>query len=785
MNGGAEAGSAPGCRGSRSRHGARRPVAWLAWLAAALVVVPAADASYPAIQAHRGGPLVNGVPRFPENTLPAFRHAAHAEHAVLELDVKLTKDDVPVVIHDDTPDRTTTCDERRAVRSYTLAELRRCRADVLGTPGSTPTRRVVGSTVRIPTLAQVLRLARRTRARVNLEIKNLPTDNDFDPTAAFADHVIDAIARSQLPHGRLIVQSFLPQNLTRVEERLPDVETSLLTLDANQAAGPAVAAGAGFEWVSPQFPVDAPYVSAAHDRGLRVVPYTLDTPAAVRAAARAGVDELITNDPAMARRALRPFRLANPRVPPPPTRARCRRLRAHRTVPVVENLDPRRRAPRVFAMQLKQEVRHVRSYASFRAKMDCMIRQYVVPRLAKRRPNLVAFSEDVGLATLATGSRGRAARRAAAAGAGALAIPAEVANAYAGPLSAYRARFPRAVLGNSAPFLAATDTFARGWMQTFSDMARRYRIYIAGSANQAPFRESTDRHEIDLFRDPDLPRPRSVYVATSPRVFNEAFVWGPHDMRRGGPRPLRNVVQRNRKVPLTPLEQFLNITPGPARGADAIENLRPYRLPGTRARIGIATSLPAFQYGPRRAKPCANVAVTYMRCLDRLGANLVLQDEANPGPWAANGGGGYWQPLEWMGSTWRAVADRSVDFAYNVTPHLVGNLADLPFDGQTAITQRGLWGGRRCTYIGNARLHPADGDPASARRYAGRKREFLALLPWVVKDGSRTRLRRIGAKLAASRGRLANDYVEGAAVADLPFPPGRHRRACATSRRRR
>jgi hypothetical protein len=180
-------------------------VAWLAWLAAALVVVPAADASYPAIQAHRGGPLVNGVPRFPENTLPAFRHAAHAEHAVLELDVKLTKDDVPVVIHDDTPDRTTTCDERRAVRSYTLAELRRCRADVLGTPGSTPTRRVVGSTVRIPTLAQVLRLARRTRARVNLEIKNLPTDNDFDPTAAFADHVIDAIARSQLPHGRLIV----------------------------------------------------------------------------------------------------------------------------------------------------------------------------------------------------------------------------------------------------------------------------------------------------------------------------------------------------------------------------------------------------------------------------------------------------------------------------------------------------------------------------------------------------------------------------------------------------
>jgi hypothetical protein len=166
-------------------------------------------------------------------------------------------------------------------------------------------------------------------------------------------------------------------------------------------------------------------------------------------------------------------------------------------------------------------------------------------------------------------------------------------------------------------------------------------------------------------------------VATGPQVYNEAFVWAPRDARADGPRPLRNVVQRNRKVPLVPVEEFLDITPGPATGPDAIENLRPYRLPGTRARIGIATSLPAFAYGPAGAKPCANVAVTYMRCLDRLGINLVLQDEANPGTWTANGGNGYWQPLEWMGSTWRAAADPSVRFAYDVTPHLVGNLGNL------------------------------------------------------------------------------------------------------------
>ena len=74
-----------------------------------------------------------------------------------------------------------------------------------------------------------------------------------------------------------------------------------------------------------------------------------------------------------------------------------------------------------------------------------------------------------------------------------------------------------------------------------------------------------------------------------------------------------------------------------------------------------------------------------MRCLDRLGANVVMQDEANPGQWTGEDGDGIqkWQPLSWMTSTWRAAADRSVSFDYNVTPHLVGNLADLTFDGQT------------------------------------------------------------------------------------------------------
>ena len=75
----------------------------------------------PEIHAHRGGPLVGGIPAFAEQTMPAFHHAAFAQRAVLELDVKLTSDRVPVVIHDPTVDRTT--DGSGRVQDLTAAEL--------------------------------------------------------------------------------------------------------------------------------------------------------------------------------------------------------------------------------------------------------------------------------------------------------------------------------------------------------------------------------------------------------------------------------------------------------------------------------------------------------------------------------------------------------------------------------------------------------------------------------------------------------------------------------------
>jgi glycerophosphoryl diester phosphodiesterase len=102
-------------------------------LALSLLAAAPAGAS-PYVHAHRGGSLETSggsqVPRFAENTLPAFEAAADAGF-VLELDVKLTSDDVPVVIHDATLDRTTDC--TGPVRLKTLAQIRHCEVDIIGT----------------------------------------------------------------------------------------------------------------------------------------------------------------------------------------------------------------------------------------------------------------------------------------------------------------------------------------------------------------------------------------------------------------------------------------------------------------------------------------------------------------------------------------------------------------------------------------------------------------------------------------------------------------------------
>lgn len=90
----------------------------------------------------------------PENTLAAFRLAAELGVNAIELDIQLTADGAPVVLHDDTLDRTT--DRRGPVAALTLAELRGADAGARFTPDAGRTFPFRGQELRVPTLGEVL-----------------------------------------------------------------------------------------------------------------------------------------------------------------------------------------------------------------------------------------------------------------------------------------------------------------------------------------------------------------------------------------------------------------------------------------------------------------------------------------------------------------------------------------------------------------------------------------------------------------------------------------------------
>lgn len=454
--------------------------------------------------------------------------------------------------------------------------------------------------------------------------------------------------------------------------------------------------------------------------------------------------------------------------------------------------DPHPGAVRAFAIQFDQHPADMVSASSYSRAIACVMRWEVEPYLAHGRPNLVVFDEDVGLEALAIGPRGTKARYLLRHGTKScqgqpfpcqtLAALSALDNGYSRALKYLEARFPHLSKQLGRAFVAGTDEFARVFMGTMAAAARRYHVYIVASNSQAPFALTRNRQAVAALRDPATPGVHAVYAPTSAHVYDQTFLWGPSAVHRDAPAPVANLLAVNKKVPLTSFEQALGFMPGPSTGAAAVRNLEPYRIPGTHARLGFATSLPAFAYGNPRGPACHNVASTYMRCLNHLQANVVIQADANDGEWTGPDGSDsaeHWQPLSWMGSAWRAVSDPTVHFAYAVNPMMVGNLADTPFDGQSAILERGRLGGG-CHYVGNGRFIPGQDDPA-LRSYAGNKPQFLTLARWVVSDRARAAMRTIGSELAAGQGPY--HYVQTALIADLPFPVDRTRRGCVMAGR--
>ena len=239
--------------------------------------------SYPIVVAHRGASV-----DYPENTLSSFAGALDAGADVVETDVRLTADGVPVVFHDGEVSRTT--DGHGFVHELTLGEIKALDASA----GK-------GKRAEIPTLREVLDLV-SGRAGINLEIKNLPGEPAFDsPREATVQAALKEVEAAGFS-GPVLVSSFNWLTIERARGLAPDVPTGFLTVGAiDPRACVVYATTAGHEFVLPEIPAllaaGAGFVAEAHDAGIRVGTWTVDDPENLRTLFSWGVDAVASNDP--------------------------------------------------------------------------------------------------------------------------------------------------------------------------------------------------------------------------------------------------------------------------------------------------------------------------------------------------------------------------------------------------------------------------------------------------------------------------------------------------------
>ncbi len=239
----------------------------------------------PLILGHRGASAYA-----PENTLAAFRRALELGADGFELDVTLSADGVPVVIHDDTVDRTT--DGSGLVAGLALAQLQQLEAGFHARFGAEFTGE------RIPTLAEVF-AELGPRALVNVELKRDPS-----PGRELAGKVVELIHAHSLER-RVLLSSFYYDNLQRARQADPTLPVGLL-YDPSEPGRILQA------WLKPGVRPEAHHphyrlVGALtlrwyRRRGYRVNVWTVNAEADLRRLMRLGVDGLITDRPDVAAR---------------------------------------------------------------------------------------------------------------------------------------------------------------------------------------------------------------------------------------------------------------------------------------------------------------------------------------------------------------------------------------------------------------------------------------------------------------------------------------------------
>ena len=228
------------------------------------------------IAAHRGDSS-----RAPENTLPAFAEAFRASPEFVEADVQLTLDGQPVIMHDETVDRTT--DGSGAVSDHTLDEIRALDAGSWYDPAFTGTQ--------VPTLDEFLDALADSRKKALLELKGHWVASDIETI------MVGIYARGV--QNRIVFASFNLTTVAYLAEAAPAIPRVIIKRDL--PSDPVALTrfyGAIAILTSPtSLENDPGVVERMHDAGLGVLVYTLNSSQRWEEALAFGVDGIITDKP--------------------------------------------------------------------------------------------------------------------------------------------------------------------------------------------------------------------------------------------------------------------------------------------------------------------------------------------------------------------------------------------------------------------------------------------------------------------------------------------------------
>lgn len=202
------------------------------------------DRTPPVIIAHRGDSSLA-----PENTLEAARLGWESGADAWELDIQLSRDGVPIVLHDESLLRTTNVATRfpsdgRASSGYLASDFDSCEIFTLDAgswflDASAPRSAARFGTgdaltahqcslyssgdVRVPTLVQALRLTADLDWLVNIELKTFPNSNP-----ALLDAVLAVVDETDTAH-RVLISSFDHADVARAARLRPEIATGVLS----------------------------------------------------------------------------------------------------------------------------------------------------------------------------------------------------------------------------------------------------------------------------------------------------------------------------------------------------------------------------------------------------------------------------------------------------------------------------------------------------------------------------------------------------------------------------